>query len=561
MFRSILRDTPGPDRVAAAAGNGPAKRALAWTRRLGDRALDRLGRITNDRIARPGAHEMLARQHAQDADDNRAATPGPDSHVELLGVWAFEAFTPSTVGPAMDVMRRRGWSGGWTRRSDRDLVGWLEERRRVGGEGTHEVHLGRPGTARMPSIGQEADLPAFAASAIGQLVTVTPSISGLLLFFIAKPETARAIETVLRTDVRSRMRSEGHSMVVVDPEVSRQEAIETLRMGWRDEIADFFRTHAPGVFSDGSTADFPTCELLVGEGFPFFESLVDGQGRSLPAEILEVAYASGLFDAEEDVGVSLAFGAFRSDALASHAVLATTRAALEGTVHSLNAPAGAQRHLLGANYRFRFAFFQWSLLELLRLYDHRLNAARDGASRIFRSWLGLGPLGKVQTLTAGLADAALVARELSVKARRDRVRPGGDYTFVLRPWRPSETRLELLENLRAQMRSRARALVESSREFNAHLSSQANLSSARANIWIQIVVSLFAILSLVFGGISAWEAATNLGAARSQDRTEGLPPSPVAESPRAPASPGPSASIVVPAEPRTEPPADRRSIP
>lgn len=326
MSRSTLRHSTRPD--AAASRDRLAKRGLAWARRLSDHVLDSMGRITKDRIARPGARELLADQHARDAEDNRAATPGPNSHVELLGVWAFEAFTPSTVARATDAMRRRGWSSSWSRQSDRDLVGWLEERRRVGGEGAHEIRLSRPGVGRTPSIGQQADLPQFAASAIGQLVAVTPSISGLLLFFIANPDAARAIEATLRTDARSRVRSEGRSMVVVKPEVARQEAIEALRIGWREQIASFFRTHAPGVFCDGSTEDFPTCELLVGDNFPFFEPFLDGHSPSLPAQILEVAYAAGLYDAEEDLGASLALGAFRSHALSTHAVLATTRSAL-----------------------------------------------------------------------------------------------------------------------------------------------------------------------------------------------------------------------------------------
>lgn len=528
------------DAIARAIPNGGL--APPWLRRRIETATDWAGRVTGDRLIRPGAREMLAYHRAQDPQGNLDATPGPDSHVQMLGIWAFEAFTPSNVGRVMDVMERRGWSTAWSQRSDRDLVGWLRERRRVGLEGSHELRLTRPGQARIPSIGHEADLPPFAAWAAGQMVAISPSISGLVLFFAATPEASRAIEAALRTDARTRIRSEGRSMVAVDPELARREAVEALRLGWRQDIARFFKGHAPGLFSEGAAEDYPTCELLIGDDFPLFSRDRDGSGRRVPSDIIEVVHAPVLLDAEEDEGASLAFGAFRSEGLTNHAVLASTRSAFEGTVHSLNASAGPGRHLLGANDRFRFVFQQWALVQLLRQYDQRLNAARDQASRIFRSWLGLVPLRQVQALTAGLADTAVVARELSSTARLARISHGGDYVFVHRPWRPSEERAEFLDDCRRQMKAYARSLLESSHEFNQHLSSQANLSSAQANIWIQIIVSAFAVLSLLFGGVSAWEAATNLAEGASRDRTEDPRPSRRVESPPASSIPVQSAA-------------------
>lgn len=531
-------------RVLRAIGRAIPHAGLAppWLRRRIEIVADWAGRVTGDRIIRPGAREMLTYHLAQDPQDNLKATPGPDSHVQMLGIWAFEAFTPSNVGRVMDVMKRRGWSQASSQRSDRDLVGWLRERRRVGLGGTHELRLTRPGQARIPTSGHEADLPPFAAWAAGQMVAISPSISGMVLFFAATPEASGAIEAALRTDARTRVRSEGRSMVAVDPELARREAVEALRLGWRQDIARFFEGHAPGMFSEGAAEDYPTCELLIGDDFPFFSRERDGSGRNVPSDIVEVVHAPLLFDADEDEGAFLAIGAFRSEGLTNHAVLASTRSAFEGTIHSLNAPAGPGRHLLGANDRFRFVFQKWALVQLLRQYDQRLNAARDQASRIFRSWLGLVPLRHVQALTTGLADTAVVARELSSSARLAQISQGGDYTFVHRAWRPNEERIELLDDCRRQTKAYARSLLESSQEFNQHLSSQANLSSAQANIWIQIVVSVFAILSLLFGGVSAWETATNLAAGASRDRTENPRPSPRPVSPPASSNPVPSAA-------------------
>lgn len=497
-----------------------ARRLAQWM----EYSLDWLGRITSDRIPRPAARELLAYQLPRDAADNAAATPDSDSHVQMLGVWAFEAFTPSTIDTVIETMRRRGWSSAWSRKSDRDLVGWLQALRRNGERGQHELRFVRPGAVRIPTIGHEADLPSFAASAIGQLVAISPSVSGLLLFFVATPETSSAIEAALRTDRRSRARSDGLSIVVVSPELARREAVEALRHRWRDEIRTFFLAHAPGVFSQGETADLPTCELLVGESFDLFAPRPDGPQPTRPAGIIDAAWAPSLFDAEEDPGASLGLGGMRRDDLGGHAILASTREAFEGSVHSLNRPAGEQRHLYGANERFRGIFLQWSLLQLVELYDRRLNAARDRAGRMFRSWLGLSSLNHVQRLTAGLADSSLVARELRAETRFGGVRQGGNYEFVRRPWRPMEDRLTFVDHCRRQIDVRCRALALSTREFNEFLSSQANLSSARTNLRIQVVVTVFAVLSLIFGGLSALEAVRNLTADPKPGRTEDLQP-------------------------------------
>lgn len=225
---------------------------------------------------------------------------------------------------------------------------------------------------------------------------------------------------------------------------------------------------------------------------------------------IDGAYASYLSDAEKEDGVSLALSPCRSESLRSHAILASPKEAFEGTVHSLNRPAGDHRHLYGANERFRHVFLQWSLLELVRTYDQRINEVRDRAADLFQSVFGVRALRQVQKLTAGLADSALIARELIAYADQGWHSIGGGYVFVGRRFRPREEKTELAADVRRRLTTRARGLSAATGELTDYLSSQANLASARANLWIQIVVSIFAIASLIFGGVSAYEAAMNL---------------------------------------------------
>lgn len=164
----------------------------------------------------------MENQWPSDAEENREMTPDPDSHVGMLGIWAFEAYTPSTVEPALAQMKRRGWGRAYGKGTEADLVGWLRLRRLKGGAGYHGVELTRARDRTFHTTGHDADLPDFAQSARAQLLAITPSISGLLVFFQTRPEEIAAIETVLRTDVRSTAESQGRSVSVITPEVARQ---------------------------------------------------------------------------------------------------------------------------------------------------------------------------------------------------------------------------------------------------------------------------------------------------------------------------------------------------
>ena len=74
------------------------------------RAWDRIGVLTRNRIWRPFALESLKRQCARDAAGNAEATPRPDQHVEVQGLWAVEFFMPSQIAGVLRQMRRRGWA-------------------------------------------------------------------------------------------------------------------------------------------------------------------------------------------------------------------------------------------------------------------------------------------------------------------------------------------------------------------------------------------------------------------------------------------------------------------
>ena len=471
---------------------------------------DGIGRLSGDCIPRPGARELLAQMRSMDEEENQALALPDGSHLEMQGVWALEIYTPSTIEGALARMRKRGWARSFHHSLEPDLVGWLQARRREGASGELPVRFIRPGDRGFFSLSQDADLPTFARSAHGQLLAITPSISALLLFFVARPDVQGAIEKALRDRHRSRIRSQGRSILMIDALESRRETVEALRMGWRREIAAFFRDHAPGVFAEREDDAGPTCELLVTNALRLFEVRGENDPPRTTIDAIEARYAHGLYDAQADASVCLAVNPCRHSRLETHSILWADRPAFENSVHRLDPTHGAARHLHGADARFRHGFLQNGLSTLLDVYARRLHQARDEGRRIFRSPLGLGPLKTVQGLTASLSDSALVARELADYAENGWFDRGGDYVWTRRRIRPREDKTTLSSDVRNTLRHAAARLAITTRELNEYLSTQANLASARANLWLQVIVTAFAILGLAFGGISAFEASINL---------------------------------------------------
>lgn len=472
--------------------------------------LDWLGRVSGDRIARPMAREILQHQRPRDPEENEAFTPADDSHIEVEGVWACEVFTPSNIERALRQMKRRGWANSFKRGSERDLVGWLRSRRREGGTGSHNVQFTRPEDRSFFTIGHDAELPTFASTAVAQVRAITPSISGFLVLFVLRTSERSRIEQALRATYVSTVISEGRAAVTVDPELARRRAVEGIREGWRREISTWIGRHAPGVFWEDDRQDLPTCELLIGENFPLFEPIAEGARRDPIASIIDATFSRSLFEEEADPTLTFATNPCRAEVLDSHSILGGPRQALEGTVHQLNRTAGERRHLYGAHENFQEIFVNWTLLQLARVYRRRINETRDQAARLLASVWPLGTLKRLQRLTTTLSDTAVVGRELDTLARSGFFNSGTGYDLRLRRWRPREKQETYAGVVARSLAREAAALSEASAELNAFVAAQANLISARANLWLQVIVFGFALIGLAFGAISALEAGSNL---------------------------------------------------
>lgn len=479
-----------------------------WLRIRGLRAWDWLGRMSGDRIPRPHARRMLKHHRAKDAEANRELTPAPDSHVVVEGVWAFEAFTPSNIDAVLTAMRKKGWDQKYRRTSQHDLVGWLRAIRKEGGLGSHAVWLKRPKDVRIMSVAHVAELPAFAELAVGELVNITPSVGGLCLFFRLKPGERGRIEAALRATYETKVMSMGDGLTHVSPRLARQAAVEAIRLEWRAQIAAWFAAHAPGVFSEGDDQDRPTCELVIGENFTLFE--VGGDHYDKIAEAAGTVYSSWLFEEEKGEGMMFAPMACRSETLENHAILAGTRESFEGRVHSLNQPAGDDRHAFGADEDFRDSFIRWALLQVISVYHERVNEARDEAARIFSSRKPLPVLKRLQHLTTTLGDTAILTREMTAFADGGLLSMRSGYDLFVRPHRPREEPRTYLNYVHERLKRTVESLRLASSELDTFIAAQGNLTNARANLELQNIVFGFGLVGLAFGVVSGIEAGGNL---------------------------------------------------
>jgi hypothetical protein len=481
---------------------------LNWLRRYGYRARTWLARVSGDRIPGPYARETLAFQHADDPKDNLGLTPAADSHLSVLGIWAFEAFTPSNVEGALERMRRNGWALEHRRGAARDLVSWLRSIRKAGAEGNHNVWFHRPDDGRYSAIGHHAKLPTFADYAVGELVALTPSISGLCLFFVLKPEARGEIEAALRRTRVSYVRTRGHGRTTIDPRAGRLLAMEAIRRGWREEIDKWFAHYAPGVFAEEGGEDRPTCELLVGDNFSLFPR--DDAYFWKVSEAAGVAMSPWTFEEEADDPAMFVPSLIPFRKLGSHAILAVSRRRLESSVHQLHKVAGEDRHLLGADEQFRENFTRWALIGVVSTYTQRINRARDQAARLFSSGFPLGILKRLQRLTTVLGDTAVLARELKAYAETNMRSRRLGYELFRRRERPREARLFLQDWIERALKLESERLAVAGPELDGFIAAQGNLTNARANLQLQLIVFVFAVVGLVFAAVSAIEAAANL---------------------------------------------------
>lgn len=475
------------------------------------RVWERVGLLTRNRIWRPFALQAFKHHRSQDAERNAELVPGPDQHVEVEGLWAVEFFMPSQIGGVLRQMRLRGWASELSERGGRDLVGWLNEMRRTGGQGSHSALFMRSQDRSFTTSAHEAALPSFAAHADAEFFSLTPSISGVCVFFVLKPEYRDVLERSLRRTYATKIEPKGRAITSITPRFARQRAVTLQRRAWRAEIGRWLRGHTPGLLSQRiDDADLVTCELMVTSNVPVFEDPPIGTTRPVITSLLGAAFASLTFDDASSPKAIFAANPCHDAGLEGHSILAIEKAVLEQTVHQLNHGAGEFRFVEGVDEAFRRTLRAWSLVQVERLYQRLVNTARDQAAHLVSSPRSLQLLARLRTMTAQLSEATLFSREIEDLIADGEFNIIEGYDLRRRRWRPSDQTPSVQQFTRALLERSLPRLRQAHDDLQTNLATQANLASAHANLRLQVIVGLVAGVGLLLAAISGGEAAINL---------------------------------------------------
>ena len=468
------------------------------------RAWDALARWSGRPVLRPFVSEMLHDQWLKDVDENAELDPGTDELVEIYAIWAVDFIIPSNIEAVADAMTRQSWNVENRMGTEADLVGWIRRMRGRGARGHHSTTLTRPEERRFTTSGHDARLPSFAQQGWAIFECLTPAVTAVAVCFVMKETERRQVDAAIRAAYRSRARPIGVAVQIVTPEIARKEAVVALREGWRREIGGWFRAHVPGLLSaTKNDADLVTCELAITDSVSLF-AVNPTPADKRTSDLVEGRFSAYTFDQEAHPHATFADQPCRAPELASHSILTIRRSDFE--VDTLNPNGGFLGSLAGAHRAFQRTFLLWSALDLLAFYERAMNAARESASSMLRSLLPVRTLRRLRAVMTTLADSAVVAREMLELAGSGEMHVVEGYDLRWRPLRPKDSPRSIREVIRSELERRTARLQAANAELQGSLSTQANLISASANLWLQVIVGAFAVVSLIFSGISAYYA-------------------------------------------------------
>jgi hypothetical protein len=328
----------------------------------------------------------LRHWRALDPQNNRESTPSQDEHINVLALWAFEMYTPSTIRSLEQGLEKLGWGKVVPFGSTiPDAMTWLERSR--GGQSGGWIELGtnlgkirRPGEhgERIETEPLRAPLPYFAEYAHAHLYSLTPSTTCLAICFVLKDEERIRVEQAMRQTYATFIECAGGAPKFLQPQHQKIRQITSIRLRWRGAAAAWLNKHMPGVLSRDLTGlDLPTCEFAVVEGVEPF-SQEEGRANTL-LWLADLRHAAHIFDDQTHAGVIFAWDMLSRDRrLRLHSTLVASKAslrALNNSGHYASQEPGWYLHFAVINYEAVFTL--WSCSALLDTLEKHMSRLRD----------------------------------------------------------------------------------------------------------------------------------------------------------------------------------------
>lgn len=225
---------------------------------------DRLPVSKNARQLRKAMAESLAYYHsARDEPENFDSTPD-DEQLEWHGVYVAEAYGPSHVATLLARVEQLGW--GTSDGTDRlTLPDWIVKNRgRSSGVGFYPLNVITRTRVGPASGAVQAPLPTGVSHVRGVVLSPTPALPLIVIFFVFDDELAGRVERSLRKRYATQAeRLSDSGWRLHTPANLKLDKVVAQRRELREVGQSFFRSHLPGLFSADADGELPACEVFT----------------------------------------------------------------------------------------------------------------------------------------------------------------------------------------------------------------------------------------------------------------------------------------------------------
>ena len=459
---------------------------------------------------------MLSQMRERDQEENIATAPSEDEYVDLCCMWAIEFYTPAHMDNLTKYAAQLDQTTRFSPPYAPTVSSWLDNT--IGHPFRSSwMDLGtwqpKGSIQRVFPLDRELELPETVDYATGRILSISPSIVGVVVCFVFEHEFSTSFDQALRMDKITYAVPRRGGASFFEPETQKQLAIDLIRSQMAERAAWWFRKTIPGVFSGGSLGgQLPTCEFLTlrnAEPFGTFEQFAYPNGRYM--SILAVDHDTGTWENTRIPGLKFAVDPRSRNGPRFHSIVALNEQSWPDAAMGMY---GDDPRWARVNYMSQMmpdTLSYWALWPLLIGYTEEITRIRNsGATEIGKATNIAKNLERAGKNIANLSDIAAVAADLAEASlsRRISLDNGG----LFKPCRP-ELYPEIDDLFTMFMKlitERAKWLHITNRSVMEQLTQLGTMMAAGENVRLQKAITWLTVAILLLTGISAALFATQI---------------------------------------------------
>lgn len=188
--------------------------------------------------------------------------------VDLLCLWALEAYGPAEIDKLYAGLHKLGWDNSLRVGDGREsCIEWVRRQRKRGSGGSYNVGVvNRRGAGGFSPDGLEADLPDRVEYLIVKLYQICPSLTFAQILFALDADARKFYEVELnsaRETTLEPIRETCGAYTHFDPYSHKERAIKAVRADWQRRISVWVSQWLPGLFCSMANGAVPTAECVM----------------------------------------------------------------------------------------------------------------------------------------------------------------------------------------------------------------------------------------------------------------------------------------------------------